>query len=107
MDRGKTYISFIFSKNLFSKRELLERIFTLSFKCIVIDLRAYRLLCLYKKMTPPIITQRENPLIIRIIIHNDHLGSTSVITNDSGAVVEQTFYDPYGAILSGGEVRYK
>ena len=41
-------------------------------------------------------------LVGKKFYHNDHLGSTSVITNESGDVVEQTFYDPYGAILSGG-----
>ena len=38
----------------------------------------------------------------KIFYHNDHLGSTSVITNESGDVIEETFYDPYGAILEGG-----
>ncbi|PIN95512.1 hypothetical protein COU56_01405, partial [Candidatus Pacearchaeota archaeon CG10_big_fil_rev_8_21_14_0_10_31_9] len=47
-------------------------------------------------------------LIGKKFYHNDHLGSTSVITNESGAIVEETFYDPYGAILGGGQVsRYQ
>jgi len=37
-------------------------------------------------------------------IHNDHLGSTSLITDEQGNVVENTFYSPKGEILSGGEV---
>ncbi len=43
---------------------------------------------------------------IRIILyyHNDHLGSTSVVTNSSGDLVEETFYAPYGEILEGGQV---
>jgi RHS repeat-associated protein len=39
----------------------------------------------------------------KIFYHSDHLGSTTVITNSSGGVVEETFYDPYGEIISGGE----
>lgn len=35
-------------------------------------------------------------------VHNDHLGSTSLITDSSGNVVENTFYSPHGEILSGG-----
>lgn len=34
-------------------------------------------------------------------IHNDHLGSSSVITNSSGSLVEATSYDPWGKVLSG------
>lgn len=34
--------------------------------------------------------------------HNDHLGSTSVVTDINGNVVENTTYDPYGAVISGG-----
>ncbi|MBS3075407.1 hypothetical protein J4429_03015 [Candidatus Pacearchaeota archaeon] len=41
-------------------------------------------------------------LIKTLYHHNDHLGSTSVITNESGEIVEETFYDPYGTILDGG-----
>jgi RHS repeat-associated protein len=44
----------------------------------------------------------------KIFYHSDHLGSTTVITNSSGGVVEKTFYDPYGEIISGGEIgRYQ
>lgn len=34
--------------------------------------------------------------------HNDHLGSTSLTTNQSGGIAEETFYDPSGAIIEGG-----
>ena len=36
----------------------------------------------------------------------DHLGSTSLITNVSGQIIEETFYLPFGDILSGGSSRY-
>lgn len=39
--------------------------------------------------------------------HPDHLGSTNLITNESGDIVENTFYSPYGEVASGGqESRY-
>lgn len=38
----------------------------------------------------------------KLYYHSDHLGSTSVITNESGDLIEETFYSPYGAILEGG-----
>ena len=38
--------------------------------------------------------------------HQDHLGSTSVITNQSGNKVEETNYDPYGEVTEGGNSRY-
>lgn len=34
--------------------------------------------------------------------HNDHLGSSSLITDESGAVVEETKYDPWGEVIAGG-----
>ncbi|MCX6750192.1 MAG: hypothetical protein NTZ83_01935 [Candidatus Pacearchaeota archaeon] len=34
--------------------------------------------------------------------HPDHLGSTTLITNGTGAIVEETFYLPYGEIIEGG-----
>jgi RHS repeat-associated protein len=39
--------------------------------------------------------------------HPDYLGSTTLITNESGDIVEETFYLPYGEIIEGGaESRY-
>jgi RHS repeat-associated protein len=35
--------------------------------------------------------------------HTDHLGSSSVITNESGELVERTKYYPYGSRREGGE----
>lgn len=33
---------------------------------------------------------------------NDHKGSVQVVVNESGAKVEETFYSPFGEIISGG-----
>jgi len=38
--------------------------------------------------------------------HPDHLGSTTLITNSSGDLIEETFYLPFGEIISGGDSRY-
>jgi RHS repeat-associated protein len=38
----------------------------------------------------------------RFYYHQDHLGSTSVLTDSSGNVQESTEYAPYGGVLSGG-----
>jgi len=38
--------------------------------------------------------------------HPDHLGSTTLITNGSGEVVEETSYLPYGEPIEGGNSRY-
>lgn len=35
--------------------------------------------------------------------HPDHLGSTSLTTNQSGGIVEVTSYSPYGEIIEGGK----
>jgi RHS repeat-associated protein len=45
---------------------------------------------------------RKNPDGTKTFYQNDHLGSASLLTNQTGAVVEQTTYFPYGAIRSGG-----
>ncbi len=45
--------------------------------------------------------------IIKTYYHPDHLGSTNLITNSTGSIVEETFYLPFGDVLSGGsESRY-
>ena len=41
----------------------------------------------------------------RYFYHNDHLGGTNVVTNESGDVVERTRYYPFGKILEGGTSR--
>ncbi len=45
---------------------------------------------------------RVNPDGSKYYYHPDHLGSTSLITDQNGNVVENTFYSPYGELLSGG-----
>jgi len=34
--------------------------------------------------------------------HNDHKGSVQLVTNENGSAVERTFYEPFGAVVSGG-----
>ena len=34
--------------------------------------------------------------------HNDHKGSVQLVTNENGSAIERTFYEPFGAITSGG-----
>ena len=38
----------------------------------------------------------------KIAVHNDHIGSVSLLTDVNGEVLEETFYSPYGEILEGG-----
>lgn len=40
----------------------------------------------------------------KFFYHPDHLGSTSLVTNESGDVVEDLLYLPYGDLLSGDEI---
>ena len=39
----------------------------------------------------------------KLYYHPDHLGSTTLVTNQSGDVVEENFYYPYGESLEGTE----
>ncbi|MBS3081488.1 hypothetical protein J4416_00940 [Candidatus Pacearchaeota archaeon] len=41
----------------------------------------------------------------KFFYHPDHLGSTSLVTNESGDVVEDLLYLPYGDVLSGTEIK--
>jgi len=41
-----------------------------------------------------------------VYYHPDHLGSTSLVTNSSGNVSEETWYLPFGSIVEGGDSRY-
>jgi len=50
---------------------------------------------------------RINPDGTKQYEHTDHLGSTSVITNSSGGIIENTSYSPYGEELSGGNLEVK
>ncbi len=49
---------------------------------------------------------RKDPNGDKFYYHPDHLGSTAIVTNQSGDVVEETLYEPYGEILSGGDSRF-
>src|SRR5918997_3062264 len=48
------------------------------------------------------IVAKKNPDGSKQYYHNDHLGSTSVMTNQAGTLVEKTAYDPWGEVKSGG-----
>src|SRR3989344_3111257 len=45
---------------------------------------------------------QQNPDGTKYYNLDDHLGSVALVTNQSGAVVEETLYDPFGGIISGG-----
>ncbi len=38
----------------------------------------------------------------KTFIHTSHEGSSTVVTNSSGAIIENTTYSPYGEVLTGG-----
>lgn len=49
---------------------------------------------------------RKDPDGKKFFYHPDHLGSTTLITDESGDVVEETTYEPYGKIIEGGDDRF-
>jgi RHS repeat-associated protein len=51
-----------------------------------------------------VLVAQVNPDGSKYYIQNDHLGSSTVVTNSSGGIKETTFYSPYGEISSGGSV---
>lgn len=61
----------------------------------------------YYKVNDEVVA-KKNPDGSKEYIHNDHLGSTSVVTDQNGVKQEETKYDPWGAIQSGGtESKYQ
>ena len=44
----------------------------------------------------------DNPDGSKWFYHNDHLGSTTLITDEDGNIVEETFYTPFGQNTAGG-----
>ncbi|MEK6843731.1 MAG: RHS repeat-associated core domain-containing protein, partial [Candidatus Micrarchaeota archaeon] len=38
--------------------------------------------------------------------HPDHLGSTTLVTYESGAIIEETNYKPFGEVLTDGKSKY-
>lgn len=45
---------------------------------------------------------KKDPWGNKLYYQNDHLGSASTMTNQSGALVESTTYDPWGEVKIGG-----
>jgi len=54
-----------------------------------------------------VLVAKVNPDGSKYYYHPDNLGSTTLITNQSGNVVENTFYNPYGELLGGGSADVK
>jgi RHS repeat-associated protein len=50
---------------------------------------------------------RVNPDGNKYFYHPDQLGSTTLITDQNGNVVENTFYEPFGDVTSGGSKEVK
>jgi RHS repeat-associated protein len=50
---------------------------------------------------------RINPDNNKYFYHPDQLGSTTLITDKNGNVVENTFYEPFGDVTSGGSKEVK
>jgi RHS repeat-associated protein len=48
------------------------------------------------------IVAKKNPDGSKNYLHGDHLGSTTLITKQDGTVLENTTYDPFGKVTSGG-----
>ncbi|MBU0953126.1 MAG: hypothetical protein KKA90_01740 [Nanoarchaeota archaeon] len=49
---------------------------------------------------------RRDPGNATFFSHPDHLGSTSLVTDESGDVVEETAYAPFGLPLYGADSKY-
>lgn len=49
---------------------------------------------------------RKDPDGKKFYYYPDHLGSTSVVVNETGSIVEETTYEPFGKVSSGGSDRF-
>lgn len=49
---------------------------------------------------------RKDPDSKKFFYHPDHLGSTTLVTNESGSIVENTNYKPFGEVLYDGKSKY-
>ena len=56
----------------------------------------------YYTFNGQVIAMRDSGTNAVTYLHGDHLGSVSVATNSSGAVVSQQDFDPWGKVRSGG-----
>ena len=45
---------------------------------------------------------KKNPDGSKNYLHGDHLGSTTLLTKQDGTLAENTTYDPFGEVTSGG-----
>lgn len=48
------------------------------------------------------IIAKKNPDGTKLFYQNDHLGSANLLTDANGSIVENTTYDPFGQVLTGG-----
>jgi RHS repeat-associated protein len=54
-----------------------------------------------------VLVAKLNPDGTKHYYHPDHLGSTTLITDSTGSIVEETFYEPFGDVTSGGSSEVK
>lgn len=71
------------------------------YETVVLASNGAKLNTTYYKVNDEVVA-KKNPDGTLNYYHNDHLGSNSVLTNQSGVVVEKTTYEPYGEVKSGG-----
>jgi len=71
------------------------------YETVVLASNGAKLNTTYYKVNDEVVA-KKNPDGAVNYYHNDHLGSNSVLTDQSGAVVEKTTYQPYGEVKSGG-----
>ena len=53
-----------------------------------------------------LVARTDNPGNKPVFYHPDHLGSATLITDESGSVVEEITYEPFGKVFSGQIERF-